>query len=314
MKNKYIKRVLSLFLALLILSPLSLVSYGLGKAEKLEKEEIIYAKLDFNGENDLLIAVSGFPEGFKGKDYGDFSEVANLSTPEELVYKDGSINIDAKENFYYQGKLKTKDLPWHISMKWTLDGLPIAEEDLLGKSGHLKLVYNIRPNPACCSKYFDYYIVQSGFNFNVDQVRNLEAPDGTQATAGSVKMVNFMSFPGETSTYVLEADVDNYEPGMVQIGALPLNLALDLSEISEYTGDLKTLELAIAQLNGGTWEFLDGLYQIKEGATAYKNAGHELLSGLDQLTGGLKGLTDGSSQISEGLGDYSEGVAEFEEG
>lgn len=311
MKKNYIKKLLSLFLALLILSPISL---GLDIEKTLQKEEIIYAKLDFQGNSDLLIGVSGFPKGFKGYDYGDFSEVVNLSTPEKLIYENSRVEIDAKENFYYQGKLITKELPWIISMKWTLDGKPVGEEELLGASGHLELLFDIKPNPAVSSKYFDYFVVQSSFQFNVDQIANLVAPDGTLAAAGSIKMVNFMSLPGKGGSYTLKADVINYEPGMVQIAALPLNLALDLSEISEYTQELKTLEMAIAQLNGGTWDFLDGLYQIKEGAAAYGSGGHQLLAGSRQLKDGIFELEEGSSQISDGLGDLSGGISAFEEG
>lgn len=311
MKKGYMKRILSLILIFLLLQP---VGYGLEARPTLKKEEIIYGKLDFQGNSDLLIAVNGFPKGFKGEDYGDFSEVVNLSTPENLIYDQGKVLIDAKENFYYQGKLKTKQLPWLISMAWRLDGQPVSEEELLGKSGHLTLLYEIKPNPAVDSKYYDYFVVQSGFQFHVDQITNLVAPEGTLAAAGSIKMVNFMSLPGRGGTYTLEVDVQNYEPGMIQIAALPLNLALDLSDISDYTGELKTLEMAIRQLNGGTWEFLDGLYQVKEGVQAFKEGGGELLGGSEELSGGLFELRDGSLQIREGLGEYSQGMSAFEEG
>lgn len=310
MTNKKYKRVLALLLAMVLLAP---SSFGLEKS-RVKKEEIIYAGLDFQGRTDLLIAVNGFPRGFKGKDYGKYSQVSNLSTSEELVYDGIKIDIDARENFYYQGKMEARELPWLIEMSWFLDGKRVSEEELLGASGKLKLVYEIKKNPRDKSNYYDYYVLQSSFHFDVDQVTNLQAEQGTLAAAGSTKMVNFMSLPGRGGTYSIEADIRGYEPGMVQIAALPLSMDLDLSELSDYTGDLKTLEMAISQLDVGTWDFLDGLYQLKEGSWAYYRGGLEILDGSYDLSSGLREMSRGSSEIHGGIGEISDGISALSKG
>ena len=61
-------------------------------------------------------------------------------------------------------------------MKWTLDGKPVTEEELLGSSGHLELFYDIKPNPTANPKYYEYFVVQTIFQINVDQTSNLVAP------------------------------------------------------------------------------------------------------------------------------------------
>ncbi|NLY73364.1 MAG: hypothetical protein GX079_06710, partial [Tissierellia bacterium] len=308
MRRKRFKKALALLLIVLILTP---SSFAMGGGFK---EEVIYAKLDYEGQPKALFAVNGFTKGFSGYDYGSYSKVANLSTSQDLDYDGKRVKIDAKDNFYYQGNLENEELPWLINMEWKLDGKKVNEEELLGASGHLELLFEINKNPKVESNYFDYYVVQSSFEFDVDQVSNLKAPEGTLAAAGSTKMVNFMSLPGKGGSYNLEVDIKDYEPGMVQIAALPLNLGINLDEFSDYTEDLKTLELAIAELNDGTQAFLDGLFQIKEGSQSFGYGGSSLTSGSGKLSGGLLELADGSQEFASGLGQYSEGMKEFSDG
>ncbi len=303
------RTILSLFLCLLLL--LGQTSFA---AQKYRKEEVIYSKLDFNGENQLLIAVNGFPKGFKGEDYGDYSEITNLSNTDELISKSNKLSIDAKENFYYQGKLKTLELPWILSMKWTLDGKRVTEEELLGKSGLLGLEYEVKENPKVNQDFFQHYVLQTSFNFSVDQVGTITAPEGTLAVAGSSKLVNFMTLPGKGGVYTLEVEVRNYEPGMVQIAALPLNFSLDSMDFSEYTDDLKTLEMAIAQISGGTNQFVSGLGQVLSGANEFGAGGNEVVEGSKQLEGGLGELGAGSGSIEDGLEEYSKGMKDFSQG
>lgn len=308
MRRKRFKKALALLLIVLILTP---SSFAMGGGFK---EEVIYAKLDYEGQPKALFAVNGFTKGFSGYDYGSYRKVANLSTSQDLDYDGKRVKIDAKDNFYYQGNLENEELPWLINMEWKLDGKKVNEEELLGASGHLELLFEINKNPKVESNYFDYYVVQSSFEFDVDQVSNLKAPEGTLAAAGSTKMVNFMSLPGKGGSYNLEVDIKDYEPGMVQIAALPLNLGINLDEFSDYTEDLKTLELAIAELNDGTQAFLDGLFQIKEGSQSFGYGGSSLTSGSGKLSGGLLELADGSQEFASGLGQYSEGMKEFSDG
>lgn len=299
------KKILSLLLVVLLLAP---SAYGL---EKLGKEEVVYGKLDFKGQPGLLIVVSGFPQGFKGYDHGDFSQVSNLSTSEELDYKGKRIKIDAGENFYYQGNLKEGELPWLVDMVWKLDGKKVTEDQLLGASGKLELDFKIDKNPKAQTIYYDYYVVQAGFHFNVDQVSNLEAKEGTLAAAGSTKMVNFMSLPGRGGSYKLTADVKDYEPGMVQIAGLPLSMDFDLGELSDYTGDLKTLEMAIGQLDDGTQEFLEGLRQLAEGTALFSQGGSEVASGSNQLSQGLWEIAQGSRELKNGVDQLGWGLREL---
>lgn len=308
MKKSWMKRALALLLIILILTP---SSYAM---EASSKEEVIYAKLDFNGNAQALFAVNGFPQGFSGYDYGDFSQIVNLSTGDDLNYDGKRIKIEAKENFYYQASLENKELPWLIDIEWKLNGKKVSQEELLGATGELELLFKVEKNPKAKGNYFDYYVVQSSFQFNVDQVSNIEAPDGTISAAGSIKMVNFMSLPGKGGSYSLMADVKNYEPGMVQIAALPLNLGIELDGLSDYTEDLKTLELAIAELNDGTIEFIDGLAKIKDGSQSFGDGGSSILAGSGEFNKGLQELAGGSQEFASGLGQYSQGVKEFGEG
>lgn len=304
-----IKQSLCLLLCLLLI--FGQTSFA---ANKLKKEEVIYSKLDFSGGNELLIAVNGFPKGFSGEDFGDYSEVTNLSTKDELEYKEGKLKIHAKENFYYQGKLKTKELPWLITMKWKLDGKDVTQEELLGKSGLLSLDYEIKKNPKVSQDYYERYVLQSSFYFKVDQVGSIKAPEGTLAVAGSSKLVNFMSLPGKGGHYTLEAEVTKYEPGMVQIAALPLNFAMDMSELNQFTGELKTLEMAIAQISGGTNSLVQGLGKTYDGSKEFGSSGERILSGGKSMRDGLDELRQGSGAIQEGLGDYAQGMNRFRDG
>src|SRR5690625_3361155 len=83
------------------------------------KDEVIYGNLDATGKVDHIYVVNTFHIDQPGKiiDYGDYTEVRNLTDLSELnLNDDGHVQFEAEDGeFYYQGELKNKRLPWDIS-------------------------------------------------------------------------------------------------------------------------------------------------------------------------------------------------------
>src|SRR5690625_6750453 len=69
-------------------------------------------------------------------DYGNYEDLRNLTNLEPIEKSGERITVTAEEDdFYYQGNLQTKDIPWHIDITYYLDGEEISASDLAGQSG-----------------------------------------------------------------------------------------------------------------------------------------------------------------------------------
>ena len=89
------------------------------------KDEVVYVKLNNNGNVDNVYVVNSFDikNGEKIEDYGSYSNVLNLSTSDKLNYSNGVVDInisDTNKKFYYQGDMKDCEIPWDINIRLLL--------------------------------------------------------------------------------------------------------------------------------------------------------------------------------------------------
>lgn len=286
-------------------------------AETVAKTEVVYAKTNETGSVEGVYVVNTFDsnEACQLSDPGSYESVANLSTTEELVAQDGAVDLITTGDapFSYQGDLAaTTQLPWDVSVRYTLNGAAVTPEELAGVNGILEIEVSIEPHKAASksnASFADNYLVQAQTSFDADTFEITSSDGATVSYAGSGVSVSGMAIPGEGQTITIEGIAKDFSYDGWQIAALPLNMAIDLAK--EDT----------SELTDKTSEFGDATSSASNGAARLASGSVSLVSGIETLSGGLAtlsaqnaSLTDGWESISTGIGSASKGAQQLTDG
>lgn len=302
-----IKRTISLGLSLLLLLmtfslPVNATKGNTGSYEK--KDEVIYAKLDQKGKLKNMYVVNSFQIKKQGyiTDYGNYSEIRNLTNLEEITKnQERNTFLADGDDFYYQGELEGKDLPWKIDIIYLLDGVEMPVEELAGKSGRLEIQIHMDKNEKIDPVFFENYLLQIMLTFDPLLYEDIQAPKGTEANEGKNKLISFSVMPGQAETVILTAKVKNLELEPIEISAIPANLALDDFDTDDMQEDIEALSDAIAQIHEGVTELKKGTKELADGTGELKEGSGEFSRGMEQLNNSSGQLIDGSQQILQVL-------------
>ena len=264
------------------------------------KEEVIYGILDLDGNVNSLHVVNIF-NGGSIIDYGDYSQIRNMSTSEALTYEENRIYVDTTaEKFYYQGTLTKKELPWNIDIKYFLDDKQITGNELGGKSGKLKISLSVIQNNKIDSTFFDNYALQIALSLDNKLCSNIVTENATLAEAGSKKQLSYTILPGNGADINIEADVHDFEMDPITINGIRLTLGIDLDN-EEITGQIMELINAIKEIDDGASELLEGLSQLSDGMQEYTNGMRAFSLGIGELSKGADKLNLGAGELKNGL-------------
>ncbi len=288
------------------------------------KEEVIYANLNADGSVDEINVVNIFDLEHDGviTDYGTYSSVRNMTSTAPVEYTDDSVHIQAESGkTYYEGRLVSDDLPWDISINYTLDGKDVSPSELAGQSGALKITISIHQNPDCDESFFKSYALQASATLDTNTCSNITADGATVANVGSDKQITFTVLPGSEDTELeISADVTDFEMAGLSINGVPLSLDMDI-DTSELLDQVTELQSAIAQLDDGAGELqsgtssaADGGSQLLSGASSLRSGAAQLQSGTGTLYVGGLALTDGSKELQNGISQYTSGVESLSSG
>ncbi len=311
-KSKKIKKWLSILIIAALVIPLC-ISFPAGASSL--KEEVVYVKLNNDGSVDKVYVVNSFQLDEDGDilDYGNYEYVKNLSGSETLRLESGRVTMGTKvDKLQYEGFLMDPQLPWEISIKYILDGNEISPDDLAGKTGYLDIVIETKRNPKGSEEFFDSYALQIAMTLKGDLTKNITAEDGTLATAGNDKQINFIVLPGKEASLQLSADVTKFEMPSVTIAGVRLNMDFDFDDVD--MSEIRELIDGIAELDDGVIELLDGVFELKDGTRELKDGVGDLKEGTGEMVDGAIELTDGSDELVDGTRDFYEGVIEFSDG
>lgn len=265
-----------------------------------EKEEIIYGILDLDGSVKQLYVVNIFNSG-TFTDYGDYSNVINMTTSDKIDVKDDKITLNANtDKFYYQGTLENKELPWDITIKYFLNDKEITGKNLAGKSGKLKISISIKQNTKIESTFYEDYALQITISLNDHICKNLNTENATIVQAGRNKQLIYTLLPGNEMNINVTADVEDFEMDPITINGIKLSLNLDL-DTNELTKQFSELENAINSLDYGATELLTGLDDLSNGMKNYINGMKNFKDGLTSLQMGTNNLNTGASELKNGI-------------
>ncbi len=301
------KRIILMFLVtLLVFSSTTFISGA--KPENTPKEEVIYGLLDGSGGLKSISVVNSFAleNDATIADYGLYASVQSLSSVEEIVTSGNFISFSAKSGrVSYQGELMNRELPWVVEIKYSLDGQPIAPQDLDGKSGKLKIAINTSKNHAEKGTFYDDFSLQVAVPMNMDLCKNIVTSGATIADNGSTKQFSYVLLPGENGSIVLTADVNDFEMDSITLAGIRMSfdLPLDVDKISQ---SIDKLSSAASKLDSGALTLLEGTTALKTGIQQYQEGFSLLNSQLGNLQAGASSLETGIIDLSNGLETLSE--------
>lgn len=251
-------------------------------------------------------------------DYGNYSSVKMLNTSDPIEQNGDLITFSTSaQKAYYQGELTDAEIPWNISLRYYLDGKEYSADELAGKSGKLKIQFQITENAACSGTFFDDYALQASFTLDTEQCNNISAPDATVANVGSSKQLTYTILPGEGIDTTITADVTDFEMSAVSINGIHLNLNVEIDD-TELKDKVSEIIDAVEQLDDGAVELSDGSGELLNGSTELKDGASSLHSGVEALDNGVATLQTGLSTVQDGLdslmaqsGTLTDGSAQF---
>ncbi|WP_319830085.1 coiled-coil domain-containing protein [Bacillus solitudinis] len=318
------RKFLLVFATMIIVAPSFLVSAAFPegtstekvseqKGEISSKDEVVYANLSATGDRQEMYVVNMLEIEKAGEvtDYGEYTTLKNLTDVSPIKQSDSVVSFAAPEGtFYYQGNLPDVALPWGISVSYLLDGEEIDPKALAGKDGHVQIRIATTANENVDSVFFENYLLQISLALNLDLYRNIQAPDGMLANAGKNKQVTFTVMPEQEATFVLEADVIDFELEGINITAVPSSMSIDAPNIDEMTGDIQTLTDAIEEVNDGVGELNDGVSELNNGVGSLRNGSKEYKQGMTTVATSSSELVNASTNIKQALETMNKSLGE----
>lgn len=235
------------------------------------KNETVYVNLDSTGKVTQTI-VSDWIHTNKAQVYVD--DMTNLSQIENI--KDDSMPDVSGQNLrwymdstdlYYQG-YSTNPLPVNFELSYTLNGTPISGKELVGKSGQVTITIRmhnthqeiVKVNGVDMPMYTPMIVV-GGVALNETKFQNISVMNGKAIGNGNSQLAVLVGFPGINEslglteitqnantqiqysfndTFVISADVKDFELGNFMFSAIPLaSLDIGLNSISTSMDDVR---------------------------------------------------------------------------
>ena len=281
-------------------------------------DEAYYATLDYYGNLMEGSVVKSYAMNGTAAltDYGVYDEVVNLTDGTPAVMGDGSASFrfegSAPAHFYFEGKTAQpfQDLPWSVTLRYTLNGVPARAEELAGQRGVVEILLDIVPNEGA-SDYARYnYTLEAMALFNQDDILSLEAPGAQVQLVGNLRMVLFLALPGEEQHFTIRVGSDDFSFGGMTVLMVPATLA-QLEEIAKLSQRKDDLEEDYDALSGSLDNLLDALSDIQGGLYASANGLDQLELARQAVSGGKGAIYDGTDRLRAdltNLGDLLEPV------
>ena len=307
-----------------------------------KKTETVYAVL--NGDGSLSdIVVSGWLHNDSGiknlKEKLNLTDVKNVKTDEVTEDNNGEYTWNSDSNdIYYQGN-STEQLPVTMQITYELDGQQLSQEELKGKSGHLKInihLTNVNSETKTINGknviIHPFYVAGGMLSLNNDHYSNTTCDQGKIVTDGSKQMLVFAAVPGlkdtlesadlsKVSDQLSVGDDINIECDVTDCDELNLMMGMsneeDISDILD-EGD------SIEELTNGITKLMDADDQLVDGSQKLADGTQQLITESEPLTsssGSIRTLSDGALTLNSGalrlkaaLAQYTDGVGQLNDG
>ncbi len=264
-------------------------------------DEAYYAMLDYYGNLTEGSVVKSYRlNGAQSlTDYGVYEQVVNLTdgtapvqTGDKTEFSFSGDNVPSR--FYFEGKTTKpfENLPWTLSIHYTLNGVPTKAEDLAGQTGVVEILVDAIPNKAASEYAQNNYTLEAMAVFNQDDILSLEAPGAQVQLVGNLRAVLFVALPGEEQHMTIRVGAEDFSFGGMTFLMVPATLS-QLEEISKLSQRKDDLEENYHKLSGSLDSLLDSLNTMS--GSLYDTA-----AGLEQLNAARETVSEGKGTLYDG--------------
>lgn len=327
MKGNKMKKLNLAVLTVAMLSPLCVFANT--------KNETVYSKIDENG-NVISTTVNEQIKNTKKldtiEDYTELEDILNISSNDEITKLNKNISINAfGKDVFYQGKSK-KSLPIGINIKYYLDGKEESLDNILGKSGKIKIIIdftnNEKHNALVNGKQETMYtpfLVTMGTMLD-SNVTNIKINNGKVVASGNKNMVVGISSPYlnrslninelyTLNTLTLSYETDNFKlPTMYFVATNKLLSDADLSVFNKLDGlnsKVDELQTNMNKIDNGASDLSKGINKLKNSlSSSITNLKNNNEDALDEKT--LAGIRTQTMQTVQNTftNDYKKKLSE----
>ena len=279
MKGNKMKKLNLAALTVVMLSPLCVFANT--------KNETVYSKIDENG-NVISTTVNEQIKNTKKldtiEDYTELEDILNISSNDEITKLNKNITINALgKDVFYQGKSK-KSLPIGLNIKYYLDGKEESLDNILGKSGKIKIVINFTNNEKHNAlvngkqeTMYTPFLVTMGTMLD-SNVTNIKINNGKVVASGNKNMIVGISSPylnrnlniselSTLNTLTLSYETNNFKlPTMYFVATNKLLADADLSIFNKLDGlnsKVDELQTNMNKIDNGASDLSKGINKLK---------------------------------------------------
>lgn len=298
-KRIHIKQLAALMVV--VIMTLSINNSVYAAEQNSGKEEVVYGILNTDGSVNGVYVVNIFDQKGNITDYGNYSSVRNMTSKDALALDNNKVTFaNTNDKLYYEGTLKSQELPWNISVKYFMDGKEYSADDIAGKSGGLTIKINITQNENCNSSFYKNYALQTTVTLDTNKCSNIVADNATIANVGSDKQLTYTILPNKGADITITAQVNDLEMEAIAINGVQLNLDIQIDD-TELTEKIKELTRGVEKLDNGAKDLQSGVSELKDGANTLSSGVKVLKDGSSNLETGIKSLQFGVSKIQGAL-------------
>lgn len=311
-------------------------------ASSTKKTETVYAVL--NGDGSLSdIVVSGWLHNDSGiknlKEKLNLTDVKNVKTDEVPEDNNGEYTWNSDSNdIYYQGN-STEQLPVTMQITYELDGQKLSQEELKGKSGHLKInihLTNVNSETKTINGknviIHPFFVAGGMLSLDNDHYSNTTCDQGKIVTDGSKQMLVFAAVPGlkdtldsadlsKVSDQLSVGDDISIECDVTDCDELNLMMGMsneeDISDILDEGDSIEELTNGITKLMDADDQLVDGSQQLADGTQQLITESEPLTSSsgsIRTLSNGALTLNSGALRLKAALAQYTDGVGQLNDG
>ena len=294
MKNKIFNKLVS---SILVIS----LAFEATPVWALSKDETIYAKLNSNGSTDS-VTISEHLSDNGNNLINDKSHLTNITNVngDETYTKDGMKLVweTNGNDIYYQGETG-EELPISMSVKYYLNGEETNVNDMLGKSGKVKIVLNYKNNKVNYvpvngkveTLYTPFVVATTSLLSNTDN-KNIKVTNGRVIDNGVTSVVVAISSPGlyeslninelkNMDTVEISYDTEYFE--LSSIYSVATSKLLEDSDLDIFN-NVKDLYSSIGALQENMDKLVDASNKLNDGSKKLANGTNELNKAISKIS------------------------------
>ena len=256
-------------------------------------------------------------------DLADNSSSTSLQKNENvyiITNPDGSLNKSFINNTI---NTSSESLPIEASITYTLDNNEIKAEDLINKSGHVKITYKYTATKSYQGNLIPFLTV-TGLDLDSTKFKNIKIDHGKIISESDNTLLAGYTFAGLnenlntdmlSDSFTVEADVTNFElPDTYTFATNELFAEIDttkLTSVDSIINSINDLGSAFDQILAGSSELLKGSTDLSLGAQKLATGANDLATGANNLAGGINLLDTKVNEFTPKLQQLAAALSEL---